>query len=40
MTSEPPPAECGCQASLKDAVITPDDQVPASLKEMLTILRK
>jgi 5'-methylthioadenosine phosphorylase len=40
MTSEPPPAECGCRASLKDAVITPDDQVPASLKEMLTILCK
>lgn len=40
MTSELPPAECSCRASLKDAVITPDDQIPASLKKMLAILRK
>ena len=40
MASEPPPADCGCRSSLKDAVITPDDQVPADLKDMLAILRK
>lgn len=39
MTSEPPPEDFACRASLKDAVITPDDQVPASLKDMLAILR-
>ncbi|MBG0779040.1 MAG: MTAP family purine nucleoside phosphorylase [Desulfotignum balticum] len=40
MVSEPPPADCSCRTSLKDAVITPDAQVPASFKDMLTILRK
>jgi len=39
MASEPPPADCTCRTSLKDAVITPDGQVPASLQDMLAILR-
>lgn len=40
MVSEPPPAVCACRNALQDAVITPDSRVPASLREMLAILRK
>jgi 5'-methylthioadenosine phosphorylase len=40
MVSAPPPGDCTCRTSLKDAVITPDNQVPTSLKEMLAVLRK